>query len=68
MSPVYNCRQIKTMERSPYSTLNSDNDGYADFSGMTGLQIAVSCYNFKAVGDILANRGILSNRSFNTDE
>ena len=55
------------MERSPYSTLKLDNNGFADFSGMTGLQIAVSRHNLKAVGDILARRGIFSNRSFNID-
>ena len=55
------------MERSPYSTLKPDNNGYADFSGMTGLQIAVSRHSLKAVAEILACRGIFSNRSFEID-
>jgi ankyrin repeat protein len=51
---------MNSYERSPYSTLDCSRGGYADLSGLTRLQVAVSRNRFNVVEDILAKRGIFS--------
>jgi ankyrin repeat protein len=62
------CRQMNSCERSPYSTLDCSRGGYADLSGLTRLQVAVSRKRFNVVEDILAHRGVFSHFDAELDE